>query len=53
MDFLDIKTPFIGLLLGLLEDSEEHLLFLILSLFFGVNPALRTFLVTMDLRDFC
>ena len=34
MDFLDIKTPLIGLLLGLLEDSKEDMLFLILSLFF-------------------
>ena len=34
------------------DDSEEVLLFLDLSLFFGVNPALRTFLVTIALRLF-
>ena len=40
-----LNTFFIGLLLGLLDDSELVLLFLILSLAFGVNPALITFLI--------
>ena len=51
-DFLELNTLLTGLLLGLWDDSEEVLLFLNLSLFFGVNPALRTFLVTIALRDF-
>ena len=51
-DFLELNTLLTGLLLGLLDDSDEVLLFLNLSLFLGVNSALRTFLVTIALRDF-
>ena len=52
MDFFVPRSLFIGLLIGLLEDSDRFLLFRILSLLLGVNPALRTFLVVIDLRFF-
>ena len=47
-DLLQLYIPFLGLLLGLLDDSELVLLFLVLSLAFGVNPALKQFFIEID-----